>query len=200
MSQPMHSRIRLPRAEAAVIRHRIMNEMLALEEERMERMKGSEGEAIMSNGDIRGAMKSAEDESIIRRELNKVDPSAVVFSESWGAKKVCLWDIACRTVSRISFTRFIESNQEGITLRALRLVILRMIFEALIELCVSQLGLCLCYCEDWRRSSAGAACCTTYPRIPRNLGGRKVLMLGKIVRTISPRPYGSFTSSIVSAS
>jgi phosphatidylinositol 4-kinase B len=107
MSQPMHSRVRLPRAEAAVIRHRIMNEMLALEEERMERMKGSEGsegEVIMSNGDIRGAMKSAEDEGIIRRELNKVDPSAVVFSESWSAKKVCLSDIVCRTVSR---TRFI---------------------------------------------------------------------------------------------
>jgi len=32
-------------------------------------------------------MKSAEDEGIIRRELNRVDPSAVVFSESWGAKK-----------------------------------------------------------------------------------------------------------------
>jgi len=28
-----------------------------------------------------------EDEGIIRRELNKVDPSAVVFSESWTAKK-----------------------------------------------------------------------------------------------------------------
>lgn len=109
MSQPMHSRVRLTRAEAAVIRHRIMDEMLALEEERMERMKGSEGEAIMSNSDIRGAMKSAEDEGIIRRELNKVDPSAVVFSESWGAKKVCLSDIVCRTISR---TCFIESDKE----------------------------------------------------------------------------------------
>lgn len=120
MSQPMHSRVRLTRAEAAVIRHRIMDEMLALEEERMERMKGSEGEAIMSNSDIRGAMKSAEDEGIIRRELNKVDPSAVVFSESWNSKKVCLSDIVCRTVSRISF---VESDKEWITLRAFRLVI-----------------------------------------------------------------------------
>jgi len=33
-------------------------------------------------------MKSAEDENIVRRELNKVDPSAVVFSESWSSKKV----------------------------------------------------------------------------------------------------------------
>ena len=146
MSQPMHSRVRLTRAEAAVIRHRIMDEMLALEEERMERMKGSEGEAIMSNGDIRGAMKSAEDEGIIRRELNKVDPSAVVFSESWGAKKVCLSDIVYRTFSR---TWFIESDKEWITLRAFRLVIPWMIFEALVELSVSQLGLCFCDCQNW---------------------------------------------------
>ena len=93
MSQPVHGRVKLPRAEAAVIRDRIMNEMLALEEERMERMKGSGSEAMISNSDIRGAMKSAEDEDIIRQELNKVDPSAVVFSESWGAKKVCLSNI-----------------------------------------------------------------------------------------------------------
>lgn len=93
MSQLTYSRVKLPRAEAAIIQHRIMNEMLALEEERMERMKGSEGEAMMSNSDISGAMKSAEDEGIIRRELNKVDPSAVVFSESWSAKKVCPSDI-----------------------------------------------------------------------------------------------------------
>ena len=199
MSQPMHSRVKLPRAEAAVIRHRIMNEMLALEEERMERMKGSEGEAIMSNGDIRGAMKSAEDESIIRRELNKVDPSAVVFSESWGAKKVwvCLSDIVCRTASR---THFIESDKAWITLRAFRLVIPRMIFESLVELYVSKLGLCFCDCQNWRRSSAGAACCATYPRIPRNLGRGKMPMLGKIVRKAFPPPYGPSTSSIVSVS
>jgi phosphatidylinositol 4-kinase B len=101
----MHSRVKLPRAEAASIRHRIMNEMLALEEERMERMKGSEGEAMMSISDITGAMKSAEDEGIIRRELNKVDPSAVVFSESWGTKKVCLLVIVQLTVSCAYFYR-----------------------------------------------------------------------------------------------
>lgn len=76
--------------------------MLALEEERMERMKGSESEAMMSNSDISGAMKSAEDEGIIRRELNKVDPSAVVFSESWSAKKVCLWNY--RSMSSLTYT------------------------------------------------------------------------------------------------
>ena len=84
----MHSRMRLPRAEATAIRDRIMKEMNALEEERMERMKGSEVGAMMGASTISGSSKSAEDEGIIRRELNKVDPSAVVFSESWAAKKV----------------------------------------------------------------------------------------------------------------
>lgn len=143
----MHSRVKLPRAEAAAIRNRIMNEMLALEEERMERMKGSEGEAMMSNSDISGSKKSAEDEGIIRRELNKVDPSAVVFSESWGAKKVCLSDILKRSVSCAYLT---ESDKAWITLRAFWSVIPRMIFEAPVELYVSQLGLSFCDCQDWR--------------------------------------------------
>lgn len=88
VSQPLYNRMRLPRAEAAAIRDRIMKEMNALEEERMERMKGTEGEAMMRGSVLSGSSKSAEDEGIIRRELNKVDPSAVVFSESWAAKKV----------------------------------------------------------------------------------------------------------------
>ncbi|KIM49103.1 hypothetical protein M413DRAFT_406293 [Hebeloma cylindrosporum] len=87
VSQPMSSRMRLPRAEASAIRDRIMKEMLSLEEERMERMKGSEGDIMIRNSIISGSSKSAEDEGIIRRELNKVDPSAVVFSESWATKK-----------------------------------------------------------------------------------------------------------------
>ncbi|KAF4615315.1 hypothetical protein D9613_003070 [Agrocybe pediades] len=87
VSQPMHTRMRLPKAEAAAIRDRIMKEMLALEEERMERMKGSESDAMMRESVPSGSSKTAEDEGIIRRELNKVDPSAVVFSESWASKK-----------------------------------------------------------------------------------------------------------------
>lgn len=78
-----------------------MKEMLALEEERMERMK--ENGSGFENGiswnraglGIRGVdlgsasgENSVEDEGIIRRELNKADPSAVVFSESWATKKV----------------------------------------------------------------------------------------------------------------
>jgi hypothetical protein len=83
-SQPQ--RMKLQPSEAAAIRDRIMTEMLALEEERMQRMR--------ENRDDHSAFKfgmamtnTMEDEGIIRRELNKVDPSAVVFSESWTAKK-----------------------------------------------------------------------------------------------------------------
>ncbi|KAF7322989.1 Phosphatidylinositol 4-kinase [Mycena chlorophos] len=81
-------RKRLQYSEAAAIRDRIMKEMMDLEEERMERMKENrEDRGTLRIGDISGGIKTAEDESIIRRELNKADPSAVVFSESWAAKK-----------------------------------------------------------------------------------------------------------------
>ncbi|KAI0375002.1 kinase-like protein [Pilatotrama ljubarskyi] len=81
-------RMKLQASEAAAIRDRIMQEMLALEEERMARMREngvneSSLRIVSQNGD----MKTAEDEGIIRRELSKADPSAVVFSESWAAKK-----------------------------------------------------------------------------------------------------------------
>jgi hypothetical protein len=79
-------RVKLQPSEASAIRDRIMDEMLALEEERMRRMR--------ENCDSYNALRigvpmtnTVEDEGIIRRELNKVDPSAVVFSESWAAKK-----------------------------------------------------------------------------------------------------------------
>lgn len=66
-----------------------MKEMLALEEERMERMRENrEDDGVVRIGYTSGGMETAEDEGIIRRELNKADPSAVVFSESWAAKKV----------------------------------------------------------------------------------------------------------------
>ena len=88
-------RMRLQYAEAQQIRDRIMKEMLALEEERMERMKenryvsSATGAGLGIRGiDVGVGENSVEDEGIIRRELNKVDPSAVVFSESWAAKKV----------------------------------------------------------------------------------------------------------------
>ncbi|KAG2349872.1 kinase-like protein [Suillus weaverae] len=85
---PATTRMRVQHAEAAAIRDRIMKEMIALEEERMERMREHrEGEGIMRIGDVADNLKTAEDETIIKRELNKVDPSALIFSESWATKK-----------------------------------------------------------------------------------------------------------------
>ena len=87
LSSAASSRMKVQYAEAAAIRDRIMSEMLALEEERMERMRENrEGEGMMRIGNINSGMKT-EDEGIIRRELNRADPSAIVFSESWTAKK-----------------------------------------------------------------------------------------------------------------
>ncbi|KAI9571532.1 kinase-like protein [Boletus coccyginus] len=79
------TRMRVQHAEAAAIRDRIMQEMLALEEERMARMR--DGEIGFEESGRSGGLKTAEDERIIKRELSKVDPSAVVFSETWVAKK-----------------------------------------------------------------------------------------------------------------
>lgn len=82
-------RMKLQPSEAAAIRDRIMNEMLALEEERMERMRENRvGEGTLTMAEGSGSLKTAEDEGIIRRELSKADPSAVVVGESWAAKKV----------------------------------------------------------------------------------------------------------------
>ncbi|KAH9901035.1 kinase-like protein [Cubamyces lactineus] len=85
---PVPMRMKLQPAEAAAIRDRIMEEMLALEEERMARMReNGVNESSLRISPVDGDMKTAEDEGIIRRELSKADPSAVVFSESWAAKK-----------------------------------------------------------------------------------------------------------------
>ncbi|OBZ75122.1 Phosphatidylinositol 4-kinase PIK1 [Grifola frondosa] len=85
---PAPVRMKLQPSEAAAIRDRIMEEMLALEEERMARMReNGVGEGFLRIGLGDGSMKTAEDEGIIRRELSRADPSAVVFSESWAAKK-----------------------------------------------------------------------------------------------------------------
>lgn len=86
-SQKLQSgaRGRLQWAEAAAIRERIMEEMMALEEERVQRMTDEPvGVVVLPD---QSNTKIAEDESIIRRELNKADPSAAVFKESWAAKK-----------------------------------------------------------------------------------------------------------------
>ncbi|KAI0035076.1 kinase-like domain-containing protein [Vararia minispora EC-137] len=84
-------RMKLQPAEAAAIRERIMDEMLALEEERMERMReraaDNAGGLASFSADGGNGTTSAEDEGVIRRALTRTDPSALVFSESWAAKK-----------------------------------------------------------------------------------------------------------------
>jgi hypothetical protein len=107
-------------SEAAAIRDRIMTEMLALEEERMERMREHrEGEGMLTIGNVNGGMKT-EDEGIIRRELNRADPSAIVFSESWSAKKVGITSFQFRKV--LTCGCLIESNTTWLAIRPSRYV------------------------------------------------------------------------------
>ena len=74
-------KLRLAAAQAEAIRSRIMEEMMALEEERVERMtERPAGDVVLQmsgadgQGDAAGG-ETAEDEGIVRRELNKADPS-----------------------------------------------------------------------------------------------------------------------------
>lgn len=79
-------KLKLAAAQAAAIRDRIMEEMMALEEERVARMTDRPS-GIDIEGSSKDEAQTAEDEGIVRRELNKADPSAAVFKESWTAKK-----------------------------------------------------------------------------------------------------------------
>lgn len=82
------ARPKLSSVEVEQIRDRIMKEMIALEDERMDRMQMSESEQIMDFESGHGSFKNAEDEQIIRKELSRVDPSSIVVQESWVGKKV----------------------------------------------------------------------------------------------------------------
>lgn len=105
---PAAMRMRLQPTEAAAIRERIMAEMIGLEEQRMARMmEHGEGEGIKGISDPGRGSNIKEDEAIVRRELNRADPSgkrrtlisidfvinfqptasAAVFRESWAGKK-----------------------------------------------------------------------------------------------------------------
>lgn len=68
-------KLKLAAAQAAAIREKIMEEMMALEEERVTRMtERPEGVEVEEKAD-EGGEQTAEDEGIVRRELNKADPS-----------------------------------------------------------------------------------------------------------------------------
>ena len=113
---PSAVRMRLQPSEAAAIRERIMQEMMALEEERMSRTRTDFDGWSQKAGYTRG--RTVEDEGIIRRELNKVDPSAAIFQESYERKKARVrhaspyghlanWDVRALSYSRM----FPESSQ-----------------------------------------------------------------------------------------
>lgn len=70
-------------ADAQRIRQRIMDEMAALEEQRMDRMK--RGGQYFSRQ--KKNTMAAEDESAVLKAVNKDDPSAAYFRESWTVKK-----------------------------------------------------------------------------------------------------------------
>ena len=74
---------RLMHADAEGIRKRIMQEMMALEEERMSRTKTSARHRAVAATVGSGI----EDEATVMRAVNKDDPSAAHFRESWAAKK-----------------------------------------------------------------------------------------------------------------
>ena len=104
-------KLKLAAAHATAIRERIMTEMMALEEERVARMTDrQEGEGVDMQVGVGGEGNTAEDEGIVRRELNKADPSAAVFKESWTAKKARIrssspwghlanWDVSLHSIS-----------------------------------------------------------------------------------------------------
>lgn len=74
---------RLINTDTEAIRKRIMQEMMMLEEERMERMK-SGGRKVGGN---RRPAAGVEDEATVLKAVNKDDPSAAMFKETWAAKK-----------------------------------------------------------------------------------------------------------------
>ena len=164
-ANPPAMRMRLQRSEAQAIRDRIMQEMLALEEERMERMRApDEGQGLMNLRDIARSAKTIEDEGIIRRELDKVDPSAAVFRESWGVKKVGLCGSRWPACSTMIDAWISESDQGRLAVRT-----------------PCELGLRLRDCEDGRGPAPGTAGCAADPGVWADMEGRKLSLLGPTV-------------------
>lgn len=159
-------RLKLNTLETSAIRDRIMKEMLSLEEERMARMQEGDSVMVSQMGETSGSSKTMEDESIIRRELNKVDPSAVVFSESWAAKKVRV--CAATENNACTDSAHVESDTTKLSLRT-----------------SSTVGLYVRHCEDGWRSSARTARRTANPRVPEHLDRGKMRLLGQAVRASS---------------
>jgi hypothetical protein len=158
---PSALRARLQPSEAAAIRERIMQEMMALEEERMTRTRTDFDGWSQKAGYTRG--KTAEDEGIVRRELNKADPSAAVFQEVYERKKgrirhtspyghLANWDVcACFISDPVPG----ESHQWP--------------------------AVSLCYRQDGCGFATRNTSWPTYPRVCPDMEGGELRMLGQIV-------------------
>ncbi|KAI8343325.1 kinase-like domain-containing protein [Chlamydoabsidia padenii] len=69
------------------IRQKIIKEMLALEDQRMEKMKKEGASDSMGENGQGTCPELLEDERYVAQVVNKEDPSAAVFSEEWEVKK-----------------------------------------------------------------------------------------------------------------
>ncbi|EPQ29592.1 uncharacterized protein PFL1_02811 [Pseudozyma flocculosa PF-1] len=84
-SQVVGGSSRLLQADTDAIRKRIMQEMMALEEERTQRMRA--GGKNLGRSRKSNKAPAPEDEEAVLRAVNKDDPSAAMLGESWAAKK-----------------------------------------------------------------------------------------------------------------
>lgn len=138
--QPAHigaGKLRLAAAEATAIRDRIMAEMMSLEEERVTRMTAQPDGYTVQPSASDG--KTAEDESIIRRELNKADPSG--WYETISLYCVLIWllrnSFSCRVQGILVGEE--EPNPSCVAMGTSR-----------------SLGRTVCHCQNRSRSPSGA--------------------------------------------
>ena len=73
--------------EVTAIKDRIMSEMMALEEERMNRMRTRASGWETNGTPPQRSSEGYADESLVRKAINKEDPSGAVFRESWTEKR-----------------------------------------------------------------------------------------------------------------
>lgn len=158
--------------EATAIRERIMSEMLALEEERMERMRldGKARSGWATGGGI-------EDGAVVMRAVNKEDPSGI-FNPLASSNHLLKFSYARRCLPRIVCIQDF-ANTCSVSLRS-----------------SGELECDFGDCQDGRRSSARTACYSAHQRIRKNLEGGELSGVGSIVSHCSPtRNIPCFTDS-----
>jgi hypothetical protein len=159
------SRMRLNPIQATAIRDRIMQEMMSLEEERVARMTAQpEGYTVQpSHSDG----KTAEDENIIRRELNKEDPSGKIAIYTFADAPSNPFRIDAPHDSR-DFQGILDRKEEsytgGLTLGS----------PGAVERSFR-------HRQDWRWSSSRTVGYAIDSTVWTNLEGRELRLLGTIV-------------------